>query len=91
MTTKPPCPVCVAEVDEVHWEGGFEVHDSYARGGLGGTAIGTWEQVKWAATPSADMKPAPAFDVITLQPCGHELRYDAMSDYRERMKEMQRS
>jgi hypothetical protein len=54
---KPPCPVCVAEVVEIRWEGAYE--------------RGT--------------------DVITLQPCGHELKSAAMERYRERMAALQES
>lgn len=87
---KPPCPECIAEVTEVHWEGGFEVHDPYVIGG--GTAVGTWDQVKWAATPPAKVKPAPDFDVMTLQPCGHQLRgREQIQPYRDQMARWQSS
>lgn len=72
----PPCPVCVAEVTNIEIEPGYEVHDPHARGGAGGTAIGSWSEVAFAAVPGADVKPAPDFSLMTLRPCGHTCRGD---------------
>jgi hypothetical protein len=76
------CPVCVAEVTTAAWEPGYQVHDPYARGGQGGTAVGVWDEVKWAVTPSAVRTLAPEFGRLTLEPCGHVLRGEAGAAYR---------
>jgi hypothetical protein len=84
--TLPICPECGQTPTEVSIACGVQVHDPTARGGLGGTAVGIDDETSWAMSPWATHKPAPDFDVITVNPCGHELRQAVMADYRAALR-----